>query len=265
MFSRFQIQGINYEFFKEGIYSVRESSEYYYDVGIKLFRAYKKDFDDQLAKIKDGSFTIYDGNKIQEEWFSKFNDFDIFISHAHNDGCLATCFAGWLYENLGLKSFIDSHLWNGCDKLLDAMNGNKPTYEKVNKVASHVYMMLNTALMQMIDNCECIFFLNTPNSISIDDGTHSPWIFSEIGLANMLRVNLPIRFQNDLVANEETRPIFECYSRETRVKYKLDLEKFKNLNMSCLKEWVASGLTEDDAIDWLYDKCDIKKITGLDD
>lgn len=265
MFSRFQIRRLDFEFFNEGIFSVCKSCKHYYKVGVDLFSPYKKDFDNQLAKITDGSVTVYDGNEIQKNWFSEFMDFDIFISHAHDDGCLATCFAGWLYENLGLKSFIDYHLWNGCDKLLDAMNSDEPTYDEVNKVASHVYMMLNTALMQMIDNCECIFFLNTPNSISIDDGTHSPWIFSEIGLANMLRVKLPKRFQNDLVANGGTKPIFECYSRETRVKYKLDLEKFKMVDTSRLKEWAKNELNGDEAIDWLYEMYDIKKITGLDD
>ena len=263
MFSKFQIQGLNFNLFKEGIYSVHEGIKHYYDTGVDLFYPYKKEFDYQLARIKDDSVTLYDGNKIQENWFSEFRDFDIFISHAHNDGCLATCFAGWLYENLGLKSFIDSHLWNGCDKLLDAMNGDESTYNEVNMVASHVYMMLNTALMQMIDNCECIFFLNTPNSMSIDDGTHSPWIFSEIGMANMLRVKIPTRFQNGIVACEGTRPLFECISKETRVKYKLNLEKFEIVNTTCLKEWANSGSIGDEAIDWLYKKYGMKKITGF--
>jgi hypothetical protein len=265
MFSKFQIKDLDFNFFKEGIYSTYERSKHYYKVGVNLFHPYKKEFNDQLAKIKDGSVTIYDGNEIQEKWFSEFKNFDIFISHAHNDGCLVTCFAGWLYENLGLKSFIDSHLWNGCNKLLDAMNGDESTYKKINMVASHVYMMLNTALMQMIDNCECIFFLNTPNSMSIDDGTHSPWIFSEIGMANMLRTNIPIRFQNDIVASEGARPLFECYSKETRVKYKLNLEKFKIINTTCLKKWAESKSNGDEAIDWLYECHGMKKIIGLEE
>ena len=250
------------EDFKEGIYSACERSKHYYNVGVNLFHPYKKEFDDQLAKIKGGSVTLYDGNKIQENWFSEFENFDIFISHAHDDGDLATCFAGWLYENLGLKAFIDSHLWNGCDKLLDAMNSDEPTYDEVNTVASHVYMMLNTALMQMIDNCECIFFLNTPKSMSIDDGTHSPWIFSEIGMANMLRTNIPIRFQNDIVASEGARALFECYSKKTRVKYKLNLEKFGIVNTSCLTEWAKCEEKRDDALDWLYEKYGMKEITN---
>ena len=266
MFSKFQIQGLNFNFFKEGIYSARQGHYKYCKVGVDLFRSYKKIFDNQLTRIKEESVTIYDGNKIQEKWFSEFRDFDVFISHAHKDAYLATCLAGWLYENLGLKSFIDIHLWNGCDKLLDAMNGDKPTYDKVKENASHVYMMLNTALMQMIDNCECIFFLNTPNSISIDDGTHSPWIFSEIGMANMLEPNLPIRFQNDLVVNKdkETKNILECASKESYVKYELNLEKFEIINAINLKEWARSGLMGDEAIDYLYEMYDVKKIIDFD-
>lgn len=265
MFSKFQVKGLDFSLFKEGIHPTCERCKHYYKIGINLFHPYKRKFDNKLEKIKDGSVTLYDGNKIQENWFSEFKDFDIFISHVHNDGRLATCFAGWLYENLGLKSFIDSHLWNGCDKLLNAMNGDKPTYKKVNIVASHVYIMLNTALMQMIDNCECIFFLNTPNSMSIDDGTDSPWIFSEIGMANMLRTNIPKRFQKDLVANEGSRPLFECYSKETRVKYKLNLEEFEIVNTSCLKEWAKCGMRGNDALDWLYEYHGMKEIIGLEE
>ena len=265
MFSKFQIKGLDFSFFKEGIYSACERSKHYYKVGANLFHPYKKEFNNQLAKIKDGSVTLYDGNKIQANWFSEFKDFDIFISHAHNDGCLATCFAGWLYENFGLKSFIDFHLWNGCGKLLNVMNDDEPTYDEVNMVASHVYMMLNTALMQMIDNCESIFFLNTHKSMSINDGTHSPWIFSEISMANMLRTNLPIRFQNDLVANEGSRPLFECYSKETRVKYKLNLEEFGIVNTSCLKAWAKCEMKRDEALDWLYEYHGMKKIISLEE
>ena len=43
--------------------------------------------------------------------------------------------------------------------------------------------------MQMIDSCECIIFLNTPNSVKpreVIDKLVSPWIYSEIGVTKLI-------------------------------------------------------------------------------
>src|SRR5574344_1933956 len=110
-----------------------------------------------------------DGSKMQENWFPKIKA-DIFISHSHNDEDLAL--AGWLKETFGVTAFIESCVWGYVNKLLKKIddvycfNGNHSySYEKRNYSTSHVHMMLSVALTQMIDNTECLFFLNTPNSL----------------------------------------------------------------------------------------------------
>lgn len=59
-------------------------------------------------------------------------------------------------------------------------------------------MMLNTALLNMIDRCECLFFLSTPNSFNkeqeIKNTTFSPWIYSELSMANAIEKRLPARY-----------------------------------------------------------------------
>ena len=40
--------------------------------------------------------------------------------------------------------------------------------------------------MQMIKNCECLFFLNTSNSISINEESLSPWLFLELGISRII-------------------------------------------------------------------------------
>ena len=53
-------------------------------------------------------------------------------------------------------------------------------YNKRNYSTSHVHMMLSTALTMMMDEAECVIFLNTPNALSTKDIVHkteSPWIF----------------------------------------------------------------------------------------
>jgi hypothetical protein len=51
--------------------------------------------------------------------------------------------------------------------------------------------MLNTALTKLIDKTECLFFINTPHSITsentIRDKTNSPWIYSELVISELIR------------------------------------------------------------------------------
>lgn len=52
-------------------------------------------------------------------------------------------------------------------------------------------MMLAIALTEMIDNTECVFFLNSPESISSQDTivnkTKSPWIYHELITTRIVR------------------------------------------------------------------------------
>ena len=156
----------------------------------------------QKAKIieKISSFAdedgFLDGSKMQENWFPRIKA-DIFISHSHKDEAFAIALAGWLQETFGLTAFIDSCVWGYANELLKqiddvyCLNGNHSySYEKRNYSTSHVHMMLSVALTQMIDNTECLFFLNTPNSITpntIINQTESPWIYSEIATTHLIR------------------------------------------------------------------------------
>lgn len=54
------------------------------------------------------------GTQLQEEWFpTKCYDsqFQVFISHAHKDFETVSGLAGFLYNEYGLRSFIDSVYW----------------------------------------------------------------------------------------------------------------------------------------------------------
>src|SRR5690606_35011062 len=130
-------------------------------------------------------------------WFPQI-DADIFISHSHSDEKMAILLAGWLKETLGVYVFIDSCIWGYSNDLLRQIDnkhclnpsGETYSYEKRNNSTSHVHMMLSTALNMMIDKTECLFFLNTPNSISTKEvisQTESPWIYSEISMSELVR------------------------------------------------------------------------------
>jgi len=168
----------------------------YSEKGKKMFNENRQKIQSTLDSfaLKDGSL---DGSKMQEDWFPQIKA-DVFISHSHKDENLAKCFAGWLKETFDLDSFIDSCVWGYSNNLLRIIddkfckNENTPTYNynKRNGSTSHVHMMLSTALTMMLDKTECVFFLNTPNSITTDSvisRTYSPWIYHEIAMTKLIK------------------------------------------------------------------------------
>ena len=126
-------------------------------------------------------------------------------------------------------------------------------------------MMLSTALTEMIDKCECVIFYNTPNSISIaseiskqkngDSTTLSPWIYHELSMTSMLRMNPPARIQNVYFEHSS----MGVAKSELNIKY--DVEKFLKemfiLNDNTLLAWQRRHSMKDNtyihALDYLYD------------
>lgn len=217
-----------------------ETQYYYYSVGEKLLKKHQNKvqlvLDDFL--LIDGSI---DGSKMQENWFPQIKA-DVFISHSHQDEGLAITLAGWLFEKFGLVSFIDSCVWGYADDLKELLIGNYRRHSApggfrslYSFASSHVHMMLSVALNQMIDNTECLFFLNTPNSISFDapDGTtSSPWIYSEIAISRLIR------------KKNLRRPERLCESRniysERPIKYRLPMDHLPIISSADLSRWVRS-------------------------
>lgn len=222
----------------------------YLKKGEKKFEGHKQLVNKNLDQFIVGDSGVIDGTKLQEDWFPLVNC-DIFISHSHKDEDLAIALAGWLYETFGLESFIDSCIWGYADDLLKKLDKEycKTTrqgynYQSRNYSTSHVHMMLNMALMQMIDKTECLFFLNTPNSIDLSDietRTLSPWIYSEIGISQM--INKKIR----------TKKISDNLDESLKMSYKLDLSHLANITDSDLLQWKQKGAREVRALDMLYE------------
>lgn len=152
-----------------------------------------------------------DGTAMRSNWF-QIENVDIFISHSHQDITKVKAFAGWLYDEFKLTAFIDSCVWGYGDNLLKQIDnkyckkkdGKIYDYELRNYTTSHVHMMLSTALMEMIDNTECIMFYNTPSSVTLVEDlekikkakkkvTLSPWIYHELASTSFVRTCKPTR------------------------------------------------------------------------
>jgi hypothetical protein len=182
-----------------------------------------------------------DGTKVQQHWFPRLQA-EVFISHSHSDAAQATTLAGWLHQTFGLMPFIDSAVWGYSDELLKliddiyCLNEDKLTYsyERRNGSTSHVHMMLSTALQMMMDSCECVIFLNTPNSITSSDAvnkTLSPWLFMELAMIRLVRRKTP-QDHRRLVKRAGVKA-------EMRIEYEVDLTGLFDINEDSLIKWRA--------------------------
>lgn len=237
--------------------------------GREMLEADRTTVQNKLKKflLSDGSL---DGSKIQANWFPEIKA-DVFISHSHQDENLAFDLAWFLKEHFGLKAFIDSAVWGYANDLLKDIDNKYClqtgrqvyNYQKRNQSTSHVHMMLSVALTQMIDNTECLFFLNTPNSVSIgasiDGTTPSPWIYSEIAMSRLIRERLPER--DEAVSESQSRQ--KCFSSDLIIRYPLPMGHLTELNSDDLLTWgrycKATSRHHRKALDCLYELNPLKK------
>lgn len=186
-----------------------------------------------------------DVQSLEQDWFPSV-DAHVFISHSHKDIGLVEKFEHWLYQRFGIKSFVDSRVWEYANELLkkiddeycvkqDTYYGLIYDYEKRNISTSHVHMILATALLKMIDKMDYVFFFNTPNSLStnnIRQMTYSPWIYYELLLLNFIRKNSPRK-----LVEGEMRKSFSIESKKLTMAFPVDIKNLYKLSMTELSRW----------------------------
>jgi hypothetical protein len=224
-----------------------EEEDEYYNYGLEIFEQQKTDVMSELEgfALVDGAL---DGSAIQSNWFPQIK-FHIFLSHSHSDEKIAITFAGFLKKNLGIDVFIDSCLWGYSNDLLRMIdnkyclisyNGTY-SYSKRNFSTSHVHMMLLTALTMMIDNSECIFFLNTPNSLNTKDviqQTVSPWIYSELTISRLIQKKKPSRHIKVRIEDSLQKSIENF---DMGIKYTVDTSHFRELTIEEFQSWIEES------------------------
>ncbi|MBF1214182.1 toll/interleukin-1 receptor domain-containing protein [Prevotella melaninogenica] len=214
------------------------------EVGSDSFSSQKTSIEEKINSFvrNDGSL---DGSMMKANWFPQIKA-NIFISHSHKDINLALALVGWLKETFGLTAFIDSCVWGYANELLKMIDKeycyqketNTYNYQKRNYSTSHIHMMLSVALTQMIDNTECLFFLNTPNSITpntIINQTESPWIYSEIAMSRLIRKK-ELKEHRGVALMESQRAFAE--GGTLNVRYDLPIDHLTVICANHLKQWM---------------------------
>lgn len=244
----------------------KDYDEKYFNIGEALYTSNKKQVGRILTLFITNNGKL-DGSKMQSNWFPQVN-VEAFISHSHKNEKRAIAFAGWLFDNFGIKTFIDSCIWGYADELLKIIDDDycrnvgdsTYNYKKRNYSTSHVHMMLSTALSMMIDKTECLFFLNTPSSISsseVVNKTESPWIYSEIAITQMIRQETPRRRKI-----QETKLFSKggVINEQLRIEYEVGLGHLMNIDTINLNDWVKGDklLNPYSSLDKLYDLVPIK-------
>ncbi|NTW54623.1 MAG: hypothetical protein HGB15_07660 [Chlorobaculum sp.] len=251
-----------YKAFKTEFTIPKSKDSHYYDKGSYVYKGIKKKIDNHLQFYRNSDGSLQ-GSKLSANWFPQL-EADVFISHSHKDVDTALIFAGWLSEKQGIVSFIDSCVWGYANDLLKAIDDEycyqpeKGTYDyqKRNFSTSHVHMMLSIALTRMMYNTECLFFLNTPNSIipknvikgSSTAETISPWIFAEIEMSKLVK-------KRDI--EEHRNAIFEKSASfgALTINHEVDLSHLVEITHGDLKLWGERNyINKFEALDALYKK-----------
>lgn len=166
-------------------------------------------------------------------------DYDVFISHSHNNIKEAKRLAAYLSREKGKKPFLDNFVWGSADELLKNIdidycrhyNCRSFDYSKRNFSTSHVHTMLSMTILEMIARCETFIFIDSEESLDYNElkehgvKTLSPWLYQELQYARMLSI-----------ATDKTLIEQRTFSQgaQLKINYSVDLRDFKRLTAKTL-------------------------------
>lgn len=264
MYAGFELTSLDFEDFED-----------FYEIGRKSFDKYNGKVKKTLEEFTNANGSL-NGDKMQSAWFPNINA-DIFLSHSHDDEDLVIAFAGWLKHTFDVNVFIDSCIWGYSKDLQELIDKEHKViwrdnnykkwidYNKVQYSASHVHMMLNTALMQTIDACECVIFLNTPHSVKpeeVIDKVVSPWIYSELAMTKLVRKKELKEYRIQQLLESD-----RSFSDKLNIEYNLDTDHLIKISIDDLIKWQADYQSIPDylkrefnnnALDYLYKLKEVK-------
>ncbi len=134
---------------------------------------------------------VLNHNEIKEAFFSPFKpqlkSAQVFLSHSHADKNKALKVKGYLEECLDAECvFIDSLFWDYKDDVLSKL----AKYDDISRIKDAFTLILRESLQDMIKKCPYFVFLQSNNSVSLNQDplgiTYSAWIYEELKIAHSI-------------------------------------------------------------------------------
>ncbi|WQR71723.1 toll/interleukin-1 receptor domain-containing protein [Helicobacter pylori] len=182
---------------------------------------------------------ILNHRELQEAFFSPFKpqlkNAQVFLSHSHADKNKALKVKGYLEEDLDAECvFIDSLFWDYKDDVLNKL----AEYDNISRIEYAFTLILRESLEYMIKKCPYFVFLQSKNSVSLNQDllkiTYSAWIYEELKIANTLIADTTIK---------------ESHIKAMRISYDITnlLGRFKPISLDSLCKKIAFNLITKDA------------------
>lgn len=233
-----------------------QSEEDYINLYDEVIEKYKKEIDTNINIIRNNKKDI-NATDLQNTWFPSVSS-HIFLSHSHADENIAKLIAGYLYDKLKLRVFIDSTIWQYAnDKLLELIEYNVNweypypnlkvcSIDDVFRFKDNINIMLLMALTKMIDITDCFIFLNTKNSTNMynDNQTYSPYIYYELGISKYIEKEK----RNGIIGYKQYSKSLE----EMKMIFDLNTDHLIDLDMNSFIAWSNIKKKDFNALEDLY-------------
>ncbi|MCQ2892474.1 TIR domain protein [Helicobacter pylori] len=182
---------------------------------------------------------ILNHRELQEAFFSPFKpqlkNAQVFLSHSHADINKALEVKDYLEEYLDAECvFIDSLFWDYKDDVLNKL----AEYDDISGIEDVFTLILRESLECMIKKCPYFVFLQSKNSVSLNQDllkiTYSAWIYEELKIANTLIADTTIK---------------ESHIKAMCISYDITnlLRRFKPISLDSLCKKIAFNLITKDA------------------
>ncbi len=156
---------------------------------------------------------ILNHNKIKEAFFSPFKpqlrNAQVFLSHSHADKNKALKVKNYLESETNRRVFIDSLFWDYKNDVLNEL----AEYDDISGIEDAFTLILRESLECMIKKCPYFVFLQSKNSVSLNQDllgiTYSAWIYEELKIAHSIRESRPTPMMESFQVSHDVSPFLE--------------------------------------------------------
>ncbi|WQR74565.1 toll/interleukin-1 receptor domain-containing protein [Helicobacter pylori] len=157
--------------------------------------------------------------KIKEAFFNPFKpqlkNAQVFLSHSHADRNKALEVKDYLENQTKRKVFVDSLFWDYKDDVLNKL----AEYDDISRIEDAFTLILRESLQDMIEKCPYFVFLQSKNSVSLNQGlsqiTYSAWIYEELKIAHSISESRPIPMMESMQVFHDISPFLESFETIT--------------------------------------------------